>query len=94
VQRAAVAAAREAERLALNQYRAGTVPYTTVIQTQTAALSSEQTLLNVRLARLTASATLVTALGGGWRDQDLPPPVPIAGQETSKNLKKKSWWPF
>ena len=35
VQRAAVAAAREAERLSLNQYRAGTVPYTTVITTQT-----------------------------------------------------------
>jgi len=59
VQRAAVAAARDAERLALNQYRAGTVPYTTVILTQTAALSAEQTLLNVRLSRLTASATLV-----------------------------------
>jgi NodT family efflux transporter outer membrane factor (OMF) lipoprotein len=94
VQRAAVAAARQAEQLALNQYRAGTVPYTTVIQTQTAALTAEITLLNVRLTRLTASATLVTALGGGWRDVELPPPVPIAGSETSKELKKKSWWPF
>ena len=94
VQRAAVAAARDAERLALNQYRAGTVPYTTVILTQTAALSAEQTLLNVRLSRLTASATLVAALGGGWRDVELPPPVPIAGSQTSRELKKKSWWPF
>ena len=32
VQRAAVAAARQAEQLAMNQYRAGTVPYTTVIR--------------------------------------------------------------
>lgn len=79
VQRAAVAAAREAERLSLNQYRAGTVPYTTVIQTQTAALSSEQTLLNVRLARFTASANLITALGGGWQSGELPPPVYIPG---------------
>jgi outer membrane protein TolC len=79
VQRAAVAAAREAERLSLNQYRVGTVPYTTVVQTQTAALSAEQTLLNIRLSRLTASANLVLALGGGWRAQDLPPPVPIGG---------------
>lgn len=94
VQRAAVAVAREAEQLALNQYRAGTVPYTTVIQTQTTALSAEQTLLNVRLSRLTASASLVTALGGGWRDVELPPPVPIVGLETGKDLKKKSWWPF
>jgi NodT family efflux transporter outer membrane factor (OMF) lipoprotein len=79
VQRAAVAAAREAERLSLNQYRVGTVPYTTVVQTQTAALSAEQTLINIRLSRLTASANLVMALGGGWRAQDLPAPVPIGG---------------
>lgn len=79
VQRAAVAAAREAERLSLNQYRAGTVPYTTVIQTQTAALQSEQTLLNVRLSRLSASATLITALGGGWQAVKIPPEVHIPG---------------
>ena len=79
VQRAAVTAAREAERLSLNQYRVGTVPYTTVVQTQTAALSAEQTLLTIRLNRLVASANLVKALGGGWRQEDLPPPVPIGG---------------
>jgi outer membrane protein TolC len=94
VQRAALAAARDAERLALNQYRAGTVPYTTVITTQTAALQNELSLLSVRQSRLIASATLVTALGGGWRDVELPPPVPIVGIETGKELKKKSWWPF
>jgi NodT family efflux transporter outer membrane factor (OMF) lipoprotein len=96
VQEAAVAAAREAERLSLNQYRAGTIPYTTVITTQTTALSAEQTLINVRLTRFSASATLVTALGGGWREQDLPmpgpvQPTPMAGGSPSM---KKSWWPF
>jgi len=94
VQRAALAAARNAERLAFNQYRAGTVPYTTVITTQTAALQNELTVLAVRQSRLIASATLVTALGGGWRDVELPPPVPIGGLQTSKELKRKSWWPF
>ena len=94
VQRAALAAARNAERLAFNQYRAGTVPYTTVITTQTTALNNELTLLGVRQSRLIASATLVTALGGGWRDVELPPPVPIGGQQTSRELHKKSWWPF
>lgn len=79
VQRAAVAAAREAERLSLNQYRVGTVPYTTVVQTQATALSAEQTLLTIRLNRLVASANLVKALGGGWQQADLPPPVPIGG---------------
>ena len=94
VQRIAVAAARKAETTALNQYRAGTVDYTTVVTTQQTALSNELTLLNIRLARYTASSNLVAAVGGGWRDSDMPPPVPIIGSETSKELKKKSWWPF
>ena len=93
VQRAAVAAAREAERLSLNQYRAGTVPYTTVIQTQTAALSSEQTLLNVRLSRFTASATLITALGGGWRNVQLPPPVYVPGVKQTQTPPSKATLP-
>src|SRR6266446_4623076 len=94
VQRLAVAASRNAERTALNQYRAGTVDYTTVVTTQQTALTNELTLLNIRLARYTASSNLVAAVGGGWRDSDMPPPVPIAGSENSKALKKKSWWPF
>ncbi len=94
VQRIALAAARSAEQLAFNQYRAGTVPYTTVITTQTTALQNELTLLSIRQSRLIASATLVTALGGGWRDVELPPPPPIGGLQTSRELKKKSWWPF
>ena len=103
VQRAAVAAARDAERLSLNQYRLGTVPYTTVVQTQTAALSAEQTLLTIRLNRLTASANLVLALGGGWRDTDLPAPMPIGGLDqkpqppvpTPQSLSpEKPWWRF
>lgn len=79
VQRAAVAAAREAERLSLNQYRVGTVPYTTVVQTQATALAAEQTLLTIRLNRLIASANLVKALGGGWQQADLPAVTPIGG---------------
>ena len=101
VQQAAVAAAREAERLSLNQYRLGTVPYTTVVQTQAAALTAEQTLLTVRLNRLTASANLVLALGGGWRDSDLPAPMPLGGIDqapqpampTPQSLAPaKPWW--
>ena len=91
---AATASAREAERLAFNQYRAGTIPYTTVIQTQTAALNSELSLLAVRQNRFTTSTNLVIALGGGWREQDLPAAVPVAGQKTGKAIRKNWWWPF
>ena len=103
VQRNAVAAAREAERLSLNQYTQGTVPYTTVVQTQTAALTAEQTLLTIRLNRLTASANLVLALGGGWTDTDLPAPMPIGGLNqqpqppvpTTQSLSaQRPWWKF
>ena len=63
----------------LNQYRVGTVPYTTVVQTQATALAAEQTLLTIRLNRLVASANLVKALGGGWQQADLPAVTPIGG---------------
>jgi NodT family efflux transporter outer membrane factor (OMF) lipoprotein len=72
VQDRAVAAAREAEQLALNQYRAGTVDYTTVITAQTTALADEETAMNLRQTRLVASVNLIEALGGGWSTGKLP----------------------
>ena len=66
VEEAAVAAAEEAERLTLNQYKAGTVPYSSVITAQTTRLSSEETALSVLSSRLQASVALIEALGGGW----------------------------
>ena len=95
IQRRAVAAAREAEQLSLNQYRAGTVAYTTVITAKTTALGAEQTLINIRLNRFSTSATLVTALGGGWRDTDLPALIPTMPASLPKpSPVKKGWWPF
>jgi NodT family efflux transporter outer membrane factor (OMF) lipoprotein len=73
VEEAAVAAAREAETLTLNQYKAGTVPYSSVITAQTTRLNSEETALSVFSSRLQASVTLIEALGGGWKETDLPP---------------------
>jgi NodT family efflux transporter outer membrane factor (OMF) lipoprotein len=61
-----VKAAREAEALTLNQYKAGTVPYSSVITAQTTRLSAEETALQVLSSRLQASVALVEALGGGW----------------------------
>ncbi len=66
-----VQAAREAERLTLNQYKAGTVPYSSVITAQTTRLTSEQSALTVFVNRLTASVTLIEALGGGWSASQL-----------------------
>jgi NodT family efflux transporter outer membrane factor (OMF) lipoprotein len=71
IENAAVAAAREAETLTLNQYKAGTVPYSSVISAQTTRLSSEVTALSVLTNRLTASVTMIEALGGGWNASEL-----------------------
>lgn len=64
VQDDAVRLAREAERLTLNQYRAGTLPYSSVLTAQTAALSDEEGALSVRQSRLLAAVLLLQALGG------------------------------
>ena len=66
VQQQTVKSANLAVQLALNQYKAGTVAYTTVITAQTIAFADAQTLLNIRQSRLSASVTLIEALGGGW----------------------------
>jgi len=66
IEDAAVAASKEAEKLTLNQYKAGTVPYSSVITAQTTRLSSEETALTVLSDRLQASVALIEALGGGW----------------------------
>ena len=68
---AAVRDAREAVRLTLNEYQAGTVAYTTVITAQTTALSNEQNALTVHQNRLVASIALIQALGGGWSTEQL-----------------------
>jgi NodT family efflux transporter outer membrane factor (OMF) lipoprotein len=66
IEDATVKAAREAESLTLNQYKAGTVPYSSVITAQTTRLSAEETALTVLSSRLQASVALIEALGGGW----------------------------
>jgi NodT family efflux transporter outer membrane factor (OMF) lipoprotein len=72
VEDAAVRSAREAERLVLNQYRAGTVPYTSVITAQATALGNEESALSILQNRLIASISLIEALGGGWNAGELP----------------------
>ena len=67
----AVKAAQEAMALTLNQYKAGTVPYSSVITAQTALLNSRETSLGVLVNRLTASVAMIEALGGGWNSSAL-----------------------
>jgi NodT family efflux transporter outer membrane factor (OMF) lipoprotein len=68
----AVAAAQHAVTLALNEYQAGTVAYTTVITQQETLLADQQTALTVQQNRFVASVALIEALGGGWTTAVLP----------------------
>jgi NodT family efflux transporter outer membrane factor (OMF) lipoprotein len=69
---AASQSADEAETVVLNEYRAGTVDYTTVATAQAAALSARQTLLTIQVQRMTTAVSLIEALGGGWSAAQLP----------------------
>ncbi len=72
VQDEAVRSARQAVQIALNEYRAGTVAYTTVVTAQATLLADQETALLVQEDRLIASATLIQDLGGGWDTSRLP----------------------
>jgi outer membrane protein TolC len=66
VQESALDAAKNATRIARNQYKAGIVAYTNVLVAETTELNEEQTAFSIRSNRLVASVSLVEALGGGW----------------------------
>lgn len=67
----AAAQAAQNEQIVLNEYKAGTVDYTTVAAAQAAALGARQSLLNVQAARMTEAVDLIQALGGGWSADEL-----------------------
>jgi NodT family efflux transporter outer membrane factor (OMF) lipoprotein len=75
----AVASSRQAVDVTLNEYRAGTVAYTSVITEQTLLLSDQQAALSVQQSRLAASVALIEALGGGWDATALPDPGTVKG---------------
>jgi NodT family efflux transporter outer membrane factor (OMF) lipoprotein len=71
-QNEAVAAARKAVEVDLNQYQIGTVAFTTVITDQITLLGVEETALTIRQDQFLAVVSLVQALGGGWDKSQLP----------------------
>ncbi|MDE2319743.1 MAG: efflux transporter outer membrane subunit [Rhodospirillales bacterium] len=72
VEARAVTDAQRAAQIALNEYRAGTVDYTTVVTAQVTLLADQQTALSIQQNRLLASIGLYQDLGGGFKASDLP----------------------
>jgi NodT family efflux transporter outer membrane factor (OMF) lipoprotein len=68
----AVAASERSLALATNRYIGGVATYLEVIAAQSAALTNEETAVNVLTRRMTASVLLLKALGGGWNQSELP----------------------
>jgi len=75
VRREAVDAAKEAVRLAMNQYNQGLIDYLSVSVLQNSALTNESSYISLLGNRLASSVQLVVALGGGWSMENLEKPV-------------------
>jgi outer membrane protein, multidrug efflux system len=65
-QRIGVAEARRAFELSEERLRQGTIDLQTLLNTQITLFQAEDTLVQIRLARLQAAAALYQALGGDW----------------------------
>ncbi len=63
--------ARQAEQIELNNYKVGTVAYSSVITAQNTTFTAMISTLTVRKSRLEASVNLIEDLGGGWDDGQL-----------------------
>ncbi len=72
IQQKAVQDARKAVEVYLNQFQAGTAPFTTVVTAEILLLSDEEAELTIRQNLYVASVSLIEALGGGWDTTLLP----------------------
>ena len=71
-QEAAVAAAEHSLELSTNRYKGGVVSYLEVTTAQSTALADERAAVDILRRRMTASVSLIKALGGGWSSANLP----------------------
>jgi NodT family efflux transporter outer membrane factor (OMF) lipoprotein len=68
----AVNSANRYLELSLSRFRAGVDSYLNVITAQNTLLTNRQTEVQIELRQMTASVSLVMALGGGWDNTQLP----------------------
>lgn len=67
----AVTDSTQGAKIALNEYQAGTVDYTTAATAQATQLSAEESALSVKQQRLLDTVSLIGDLGGGWSADQL-----------------------
>jgi NodT family efflux transporter outer membrane factor (OMF) lipoprotein len=67
----AVTDATRGAQIAMNEYQAGTVDYTTAATAQATQFSTEESALSVKEQRLLDTVSLIGDLGGGWSADQL-----------------------
>ncbi|HEX3672963.1 MAG TPA: efflux transporter outer membrane subunit [Rhizomicrobium sp.] len=78
-----VNAASEAFRISEIQYREGVADLLTVLQSQQTLFTAQDTLIQIKLARVQADVGLFKALGGGWSEKDIDATQTIPAQTTA-----------
>jgi NodT family efflux transporter outer membrane factor (OMF) lipoprotein len=63
---------RQATQIALNEYKAGTQAFTTVVTAEAQQLSAEEAQLATQAQIQSDAVNLIVALGGGWSQSKLP----------------------
>jgi NodT family efflux transporter outer membrane factor (OMF) lipoprotein len=76
----AVQSADRSVAVSTAQYKAGIASYLQVITVQTIALADKRSAIDVQTRRMTASVSLIEALGGGWDASKLPTPAKIVAR--------------
>ena len=84
-----VSAARQSVKLALAQYREGTVDFQRVLDGQRSLLQQENDLAQMHSAIATNLIALYKALGGGW---ELRQNQPIVSERTQTEMQKRIDW--
>ncbi len=77
-QQAAADSAQRFVDLETARYQTGIDPYIDLVTAQETLLSDQQTLANLHTQEMTASVSLIEALGGGWDSTRLPTPAQVS----------------
>jgi NodT family efflux transporter outer membrane factor (OMF) lipoprotein len=86
----AVTEAELALKLANNRYGNGVTSYLEVVTAQSTALANERLAVELLTRQLTASVSLIEALGGGWSDSALANLEPVPADPPSSARKQPS----
>jgi NodT family efflux transporter outer membrane factor (OMF) lipoprotein len=84
----AVKSAQQYVDLEIDRYKAGVDPYVDVTVAQLTLLNDQQAQVTLRTSRMTASVSLIEALGGGWDKSQLASPADVSKKIGKKEIEK------